>query len=822
MAGLAPEPLIETENFIRFETVGTVAQTERGLLAELNGELLRVDVIRDDMVRVKISRARSFDEAPTYAVIADLGTVTADFTFEDSADAARLTTASLIVTLGKAPFRIDVHRTDGSAVVTTQQDGLERYWGYATLNDAFTIRRRCRQEDAFYGLGEKTGRFNRKGRDFTLWNTDVLDPKASGEFTARHPADDLRSDRTSTEFDPYYVSIPFFYHLADGGTTVDSGSGAKLGASFIDNGYRGKYEFSPAEEYRIHFSGGQYTEYIFAGPGMPEILDAYTWLTGRMQPPPIWALGHHQCRWFHYTQDAVEALAARHRSAEIPCDALWLDIEYMDGYRVFTWNTEAFPDVPGMLARLAAAGFRVITIIDPGVKYEPGYRIFDEGLRRDVFCRTEGGDTYLGQVWPGNTAFPDFATEAAREWWGELNAAHVSSGLAGIWNDMNEPATGTISPLLMRFGGGEFAHEKFHNQYALLMAMGTTDGLRKAMPELRTFVLSRAGFAGIQRYAANWLGDNMSRWDHLWMSTPMAMGLGISGQAFVGADIGGFAENSTPELFLRWMQCGTLTPFCRNHNEVGNIDQYPWAFGPVVLDIVREALNLRYRLLPYIYSAFLRAAESGAPVQRPLVFDYLNDPAVRDLDDEYLFGSDLLVAPVVAAGTTSRQVYLPAGTWYHWHTGEKLIGPAFVLAETPMEYIPIYARGGAIIPMWPTVPPSTAGHHPAVIELHLFVPTADGEYRSFLQEDDGLTFAAVDGGNIRTSLVLRRKGSRLTVCAAVTGSGYPEFARESFALIIHGAAWATVALNGATLRPDAGRYVLRNRGSGFVSTIDLG
>ena len=312
-----------------------------------------------------------------------------------------------------------------------------------------------------------------------------------------------------------------------------------------------------------------------------------------------------------------------------------------------------------MLKRLADKGFRTITIIDPGVKHDPGYGVFDQAVEREVLCRTEGGDIYIGQVWPGNTAFPDFATQEAREWWGELNAAHVESGLAGIWNDMNEPATGNIDPRAMRFNRGRDSHERYHNQYALLMAMGTTQGLLAAMPDKRTFVLSRAGFAGIQRYAANWMGDNLSRWDHLWVSIPMGTGLGLSGQAFVGADIGGFAGNSNAELYLRWMQYGALTPFCRNHSEIGNVDQYAWSWGDVVQAIVREALRLRYRLMPYIYAAFLAASETGAPVQRPLVFDHQDDPMVRDLDDEYLFGRDLLVAPVLEPGQTSRQVYLP-------------------------------------------------------------------------------------------------------------------------------------------------------------------
>jgi alpha-glucosidase len=395
----------------------------------------------------------------------------------------------------------------------------------------------------------------------------------------------------------------------------------------------------------------------------------------------------------------------------------------------------------------------------------------------------------------------------------------VRSGLAGIWNDMNEPATGVVDPRAMRFNHGQESHERYHNQYALLMAMGTTKGLREAMPDLRTFVLSRAGFAGIQRYAANWMGDNMSRWDHLWVSMPMAAGLGISGQAFVGADIGGFAGNSNAELYLRWMQYGVLTPFCRNHSEIGNVDQYAWAWGDVVLHHVREALQLRYRLMPYIYAAFLAASETGAPVQRPLVFDFQDDPLVRDLDDEYLFGPDLLVAPVVEPGQTARQVYLPAGGWYDWHSGDRHDGTRFLRVDTPMDHIPLFARAGAVVPMWPQAPASTAGHHPDTVELHLFVPATEGRHESVLREDDGLTFAAAEGRHLRTTLVLERRGDRVTLRAFVDGDGYPEFRRQAFTLVVHGASPEQVEHDGATVdaedRDGATAFTLPNSGQPF-------
>lgn len=797
----------DTRYFTPLRRVGGLEQTERGVLVEIDHELLRVDCVRADILRLKISRGRRFDEAPTHAVCADLGGPPPAFTVEQDDREIRLRTAQITLAIGRDPFRLDARRADGGLIFESADgpDGLPQ--PYAALNDAFVVRRRCRTEDAFLGLGEKTGRLNRKGRDFTLWNTDVLNPTSAGEFTAGRSGDDPRADQTSTAFDPYYISIPFFSHLAH-----ESGAAAGF---FFDNSYRAHVDFTDGAGYQIHFQGGQYTEYLFAGPGLPAILEGYTWLTGRMPPPPLWALGYHQCRWHPYTQATFEQLARRMRESGVPCDTLWLDIDYMDGYRVFTWNTEAFPDPAGMLARLREQGFRTITIIDPGVKYEPGYAVFDQAVARDVLCKTEGGDLYIGQVWPGKTAFPDFATPEGRAWWGELNAAHVQSGLAGIWNDMNEPATGDIPPDTMRFSQGREPHGRYHNQYALLMAMGTVEGLRQAMPDLRTFVLSRAGFAGIQRYAANWMGDNLSRWDHLWMSVPMALGLGLSGQPFVGADIGGFGASADGELLARWAQCGALTAFCRNHAMAGSADQYPWSFGAAVEELVRQAMRLRYRLLPYLYTAFIHAAETGEPVQQPLVFAFQADRTGRDIDDQYLLGRQILVAPVSTPGATARQVYLPAGAWYDWYTGERLAGGRFILAPTPMDHIPLYARGGAVIPMWPEAPASTMGYAPDPVELHIFAPADDGSYHSSLHEDDGLTFAFQRGAFYRTHFTLTRTGDRLELAASVTGDGYPEFARRSFTLIFHGAAPELITVDGREVAGAGGRFVVPNGGAGF-------
>ncbi len=801
--------MIDAADYRRFTVVDDVEPTSRGLRARVAGEDLQIDAVRDDVVRIRLSRGGRFDEQPTFAVVAE--PLEVEVSTEVGVDTATLRTSDLVVRLGLSPFALTVERTDGSPVLRTSSDD-DGSWAYATLNDAW-LSRRVLGDGQVYGLGERTGGSNRRGRVLVNWNVDVLDPHRTAEFTARFPEGDPRGDRESTAFDPYYVGIPFWYHRSQTGATS---------GSFVDNSYRATFDLTGEGcDLELAFDGGQWCEYVIAGPGMAQVLEAYTWLTGRAQLPPLWALGHHQCRWHDYTQAEVVELADRMREVDVPCDVYWLDIDYMRGYRVFTWDPVKFPDPGALSAGLAERGARLITIVDPGLKSDTDWPVYADAVDRDLLCRTDGGDVFVGHVWPGDTAFPDFATQETRDWWGELNAEHVASGIAGIWNDMNEPATGAISPDRMRFDHGRVAHERFHNQYALLMAMGTTTGLRAARPDLRPFLLSRAGFAGLQRYTATWTGDNLSSWEFLAQSIPMSTGLGLSGQPFVGSDIGGFAGDTTPELFTRWMQYGMLTPFARNHSMTGQIDQYPWSFGPEVLDRVREAVRLRYRLLPYLYAAFVEASTTGMPVQRPLVLADQADPALAEVDDAYLLGPHLLVAPVLEPGVIERAVRLPAGRWWDWHTGAMVDGGREVVLPAPADHVPLLVRAGAVVPMWPEAPASTAGFHPELVELHLVVPDG-GVTMSALQEDDGLTTAAESGALVSTTFTVRRAGDVVSVSAQVEGAGYPEHRRTAFRLVVHGALPAHVLLDGAPARPDGDGWLLPTGSAPFEVELELG
>jgi alpha-glucosidase len=532
--------------------------------------------------------------------------------------------------------------------------------------------------ERFFACGERTSGLEKTGSHQVFWN---IDPP-SGHTAA---------------FNNLYTSIPFVLSLREG---------AAYGLLF-DNTGRVEIDLAKADPARVVYeaSGGDLRFYVFRGPSVREVLDRYTALTGRTPMPPRWALGNQQSRWSYASADELRAIADGFRSRGIPCDVLYLDIDYMDGYRVFTWDAERFPDPAGLIAELADAGFRVVTIVDPGVKVDTAYPVYEEGRSRGFFCLTREGEEYNNEVWPGLCAFPDFTDPAVRAWWGARHEPLLDAGIAGVWCDMNEPALfvprqSTMPGDVVHPGGGRARrHDEVHNAYGSYMAEATRSGLERLRPDRRPFVISRAGYAGLQRHALQWTGDNSSWWEHLWMGMPQLQNLGLSGIAWCGVDIGGFFGDCDGEMLARWTEFGAFQPFCRNHSALGTVAQEPWAFGEPWESICRDMLRLRMRLVPYLYTLFEECHRTGAPVLRPLLFEFPDDEVTYTADDQFMVGSALLVAPITRPGLEHRHVYLPAGTWCHWWTGEPFDGPAHILAHAPLGQPAVYARAGTPIPL---------------------------------------------------------------------------------------------------------------------------
>ena len=520
--------------------------------------------------------------------------------------------------------------------------------------------------------------------------------------------------------------------------------------------------------YRITASGGRLDQYVIAGPDMSEVLRRYTRLTGRMAMPPRWTLGYHQCRWSYFPDTRVLEVANEFRKRKIPADGIWLDIDYMDGYRSWTWDPKRFPDPEGMIAQLDDIHFKTTVIIDPGIKEDPGWDVYDGGLAGDHFLKGDDGKPFVGFVWPGPAVFPDFSAAKTRAWWGSLVPRALDRGVRGLWIDMNEPASFlpddgfTVPDYVAADGDGSpTTMAEVHNVYALNMARATYEGMLAAEPDRRPFVLTRSGFAGEQRYTALWTGDVPSDWTMLKGTLPMLMNIGLSGVAFTGSDVGGFSGGTTPEMFARWMQVGAISPFFRGHVQTGAQDQEPWAFGVEVEDISRRAITERYVLLPYLYSLFRQAHENGAPILRPLVYEFQGDPTVRIIADQAMLGPWLLYAPVMAEGVGKRSIYLPAGTWYERYSGREYPGPATIEPVLPLGALPTYVREGAILPgsqvmHWSDQEPV----NPLTLELF----PADHETRFTVYEDDGETLGYRDGAYSKVTYTLMRTegGARLT------------------------------------------------------------
>ena len=537
--------------------------------------------------------------------------------------------------------------------------------------DAVTIIKKLGKDDAIYGLGDKPGCLNKRGYSYVNWNTD-------------DPAPHVDS------FKSLYKSIPFFIVLGD----------EYCYGIFADNTYKTTFDFGyeNTDYYFVEHEKGELDYYFMPGNDMAEVVGLYTSLTGTTPLYQRWIYGSHQSRWGYYTQDEVLDIADKFRELDIPCDVIHMDIDYMNGYRVFTFDDKKFPDVKGLSEKLADRGVKLISIIDPGVKKDEDYFMYKEGMEMDAFAHDIDGSVYENAVWPGTSVFPDFTKQSVRSWWGDKTKILLEHGISGIWNDMNEPASfnGPL-PDDVQFEYG--AHEKVHNIYGHFMAKATYEGLAKNDGGKRPFVLTRAAYAGSQKYCGGWTGDNHSIWAHIALSLEQVCNLSVSGLAMCGSDIGGFGSDTTPELLVRFYEAAVFVPFFRNHSAMGTRRQEPWQFDETTIDAVRKTVKLRYRFIPYIYDLAHECEKTGAPIVRPLVYEYPADKHVRNISDEYMLGSFVLVAPVIAPGKEAREVYLPDGDWYDYYTGEKYSGGRYILADAPLDKVPVFIKAGAIIPV---------------------------------------------------------------------------------------------------------------------------
>lgn len=698
-----------------------------GIIGKTSEGYFRIKTFSESVFQITISSVDTFEDF-SYA-LSSLPEAVA-FTVADHVDSLVIKTTELELTILKNPVSF-IFKNSSGIVLNKDEEGLGTSW----IGDQVTSYKTLQEGERFIGLGEKTGPLDRKGHGYQNWNTDAY---------AYHSGSD-----------PLYCSTPFYIGLHH---QVQYGI-------FLDNSHKTFFNFGASNNRFSSFSAdaGEMNYYFLSGKTVAEIIQHYTWLTGRIQLPPKWSIGYQQCRYSYYPEKEALSVASTFREKEIPADVIVLDIHYMDKYKIFTWDKKNFPNPKALIDNLKSRGFEVVLMCDPGIKKEKGYDAYDDGLKNDVFVKYPDGENYTGQVWPGWCHFPDFTNPKTRKWWEEKLKSYSDLGVQGFWNDMNEIATwGHMLPenLEFDFDGKKGTSRKARNLYGFQMARSTFEAAKKLLNGKRPFNLTRSGFSGVQRYAAVWTGDNVSYDEHMMLGVRMVNSLGLTGVAFTGYDVGGFVGEASTKLFARWIAIGAFSPFYRGHTMINTKDSEPWSFGEEVEQISRNYIRFRYQLLPYLYSLFYEASQTGMPVQRSLAIDHAHDHRVYNgqFQHQYLLGPFIMVAPVESTKEFVK-VFFPEGDWYYLFDGKKYSGNQEVIIESPIHKLPVYVKGGAIIPM--QRPVQNTKEKVEELVLHIYKGASETQFEFY--EDDGSSYQYESGDFAKRRITFSPIQKKITV-----------------------------------------------------------
>ncbi|PTX62681.1 alpha-glucosidase [Kordia periserrulae] len=726
-----------------------------------NDVVMQMRIVRDSVLRFRYTTTGTFEKDFSYAITKYASTGYNHLEIEEDNEKYIVTTSKLICHIAKENMKVQLYDVKDNTLINEDELGFHWEESYEFGGNIVKMSKTVNERESYFGLGDKPDHLNLKGKRFQNWVTDSY---AYGKDT-----------------DPIYKAIPFYTGLHHN----------KAYGIFFDNTFRSYFDFAHERRNVTSFwaQGGEMNYYFIYGPQMQDVVENYTDLTGKPhQLPPLWALGYHQCKWSYYPESKVKEVTQKFRDLKIPCDAIYLDIDYMDGFRCFTWNKEHFPDPKRMVKELAADGFKTVAIIDPGIKIDKEYSVFKEALDKDYFCKRADGPYMKGKVWPGECYFPDFTRPEVRDWWSGLFKELIEDiGIKGVWNDMNEPAVMEVpnktfpDDVRHDYDGNPCSHRKAHNVYGMQMARATYQGLKKFNYPKRPFVITRAAYSGTQRYTSTWTGDNVATWEHLWIANVQAQRMAMSGFSFAGSDIGGFAEQPQGELFTRWIQLGVFHPFCRVHSSGDHGDQEPWAFDEDVTDVVRKFVELRYQLLPYLYTAFWNLVDHGTPLLKSLVMFDQEDHQTHYRTDEFIFGDQILVCPIQEPNSKGRRMYIPRGEWYNFWTDELVEGGKEKWVDAEIDSMPIFVKAGAVIPKYPVQ--QYVGEK-KIDEVTLDVYYTEGKERSQLFDDAHDGYDYTKGRYSLRTFKITGKPKELIIQQHKEGKYICEY--EKFRLNIHG------------------------------------
>ncbi len=767
-----PSPETSSPSRVALEAVTGSEPLHDGVAVQAGAATMRITALRDDILRVRIAPDATLPEDASWAVLPGPRGKSVEVRATQDASFVGFRTAALDVRVERKPLRLVVRGLAGKII---SADAIRRPTDFEL--GGFSVHKTMPVDEHYYGLGDKAGTFDRREQAYTLWNTDIGPQEA---------------------IDPLYKSIPFFVAIGEGGSY----------GVYLDNTWRTWFDFGKHTRnvYSFGAEGGPLDYYILYGPTPKQVVEGYAYLTGTPPLPPLWVFGFQQSRWSYTPESKIVEIASRLRADKIPSDVLYLDIDYQIKNRPFTVDPERFPGFPELVANLRKQHFHLVTITDLHIAHAPnqGYTPYDTGAAGKHFVHNPDGSEFVGACWPGPAVYPDFTRKQTREWWGNLYAQFVKDGVAGFWNDMNEPSVfggpGKTMPLDTvhqidepGFASRAATHAEIHNIVGLENARATYEGLLKLRPDERPFVLTRATFAGGQRYGATWTGDNFATWNHLRLGTQMILNLGLSGISVVGDDIGGFNMSPPPDLLTRWVEVGAFNPFFRDHSSMETLPQEVWVHDPEQEAIRRKYIETRYRLLPYIYTVAEEASRTGLPIMRPVFLEFpeVLSPKAQQfdgIDSEFLLGSSLLVAPPPFAETMDDYgVSFPAGQWFDFWTGHKaeLRAATASIADAEktgaaegstvparihpvLDTLPVYVRAGSILPMQPLVQ-STDETPNGPLELRVY-PGANCSGSLYL--DDGHTFRYQQGEFLRQTFTCQASENSLHVRFAARQGSY--------------------------------------------------
>lgn len=744
-----------------------VVQIDRGVHVEFEQAKLEIIFLTADLVRVHWSPGLP----PVPYAIAQQTWNPVEVSLDAQGDGWRLASDHLSVWIG----------SDGSLTFSDAEGRTIRQEAPPMRQgDRWTHRALLRVEEHIYGLGERASSLNLRQSPVSQSSTPLQSTHQQPDRTYQMWNYDP-GGRYPPGTDPMYICIPVYLGLHEAGSYL----------TFYENSFRAEFTF--AAEAVACFAGGALRYYVAIGTPS-HLLDRYTELTGRPSLPARWALGYHQSRWGYRTETTIRQEIKTFQEHQLPISAIHLDIDCQVGHRAFSLDPQRFPNIADFTQELAESDIRLIVINNPGIRYSRQSNLFLEGQILNAFCCYPSGALVVAPVWAGRSAFPDFTNPQVRSWWSRQYAYLLDVGVAGFWHDMNEPAAFVLwgdhslpQSAQHDFEGRGGDHREAHNIYGLLEAKAAHDSIRRYRPEQRPFIVSRSGWAGLQRYAWTWTGDTICTWESLRQTISTVIGLGLSGIPYSGPDIGGFQGNPSAELYVRWFQMATFLAFYRTHSSTSVSPRSPWTYGEPYLSIIRRFLQLRYQLMPYFYTLAWEA-QTGSPMVRPLFWCNPQRQSLWDIDDAFLAGDALLVCPIVEPSAASRQVLLPDGQWYHFWTDAAIDGTTQITSHASLEHIPLFVRAGSVLPMVE----SDAQTHQQ-LTLHLYPPTAGTTtYRLFSDAGDGY-----EEGRLDQFEMVRSSEHELELYWTEQGN-YP-FPYRSLLLQLHGLSLQQVCVDGQSL-----------------------